>query len=451
LFTLSFLKKLFSASQSLLTSDQTVRQVVTDSRKKAKNSLFVPIIGDTFNGHDFIHQAIEHGAIAALWDETIPVPNDVPESFVFFFVKDTTNGLQQLAKEYRDKVNPIVVGITGSNGKTTTKDLVKAVVQTTKKTHATEGNFNNHIGLPLTILQMKKDTEVLVLEMGMNHFGEIDVLTKIAQPNYAIITNIGESHIEHLGSRSGISRAKLEIKNGLQSDGYLLVDGDEALLHHLREEKYVITCGFNQINDVRINKVYLHAQTTTFEVNGQKYTIPLLGKHHAKNAAFAVEVASFLQIDHKKVQQGFDSFTHSNMRFEWLEGKNNVSIINDAYNASPTSMKAAIEVVKQIEGYSHKGLVLGDILELGKQSKSFHRSIAETIGGPISFVFTFGEHAKTISDDVQKANETITCKHFATKQQLIEALQNYLHEDTLLLFKASRGMKLEDVIHEIIQ
>src|SRR5699024_9929022 len=284
----------------------------------------------------------------------------VPESFVFFFVKDTTNGLQQLAKEYRDKVNPIVVGITGSNGKTTTKDLVKAVVQTTKKTHATEGNFNNHIGLPLTILQMKKDTEVLVLEMGMNHFGEIDVLTKIAQPNYAIITNIGESHIEHLGSRSGISRAKLEIKNGLQSDGYLLVDGDEALLHHLREEKYVITCGFNQINDVRINKVYLHAQTTTFEVNGQKYTIPLLGKHHAKNAAFAVEVASFLQIDHKKVQQGFDSFTHSNMRFEWLEGKNNVSIINDAYNASPTSMKAAIEVVKQIEGYSHKGLVLGD-------------------------------------------------------------------------------------------
>src|SRR5699024_1235287 len=186
-----------------------IETVVTDSRLKVKQSLFVPLIGDQFDGHQFVEGALNNGAVAILWQEDRELPPSVPKQVPVFFVKNTLDALQQLASLYRNKVDPIVVGITGSNGKTTTKDIVSSVVKTTYKTHFTQGNLNNHIGLPLTILGMPNDAEVLILEMGMNHFNEIDLLSKIARPDYAIITNIGESHIEHLGSREGITKAKL--------------------------------------------------------------------------------------------------------------------------------------------------------------------------------------------------------------------------------------------------
>src|SRR5690625_1426720 len=264
---------------------------MSDSREQKENALFIPIIGETFNGHDFIDQAIDNGAVCAIWDRTVEIPRHTPASFVFFMVKDTTEALQQLAKSYRKQVNPIVIGITGSNGKTTTKDLVNAVLQQKRKTHATKGNYNNHIGLPLTILQMDPDTEIAVLEMGMNDFGEIDLLTNIALPNYAIITNIGESHIEYLGSREGIAKAKLEIQNGLQRDGKLLLDGDEILLQSLVDEKNIVTCGFSKENTVSITDVQLKRQETVFKIDEKQYTVPLLGRHHAKNASFAVAIA----------------------------------------------------------------------------------------------------------------------------------------------------------------
>ena len=452
MFTLQFLQTIFPTYEGKLSNKQIqINEVTTDSRKKTTNSLFIPIIGDTFDGHDFIHQAIAQGAVAALWNRKVTIPDDIPETFIFFFVDDTVQALQAVAKAYLKKIDPIVIGITGSNGKTTTKDLIKAVLATKRKTHATKGNFNNHIGLPLTILQMETDTEIAVLEMGMNDFHEIESLTNIAQPDYAIITNIGESHIEHLGSREGIAKAKLEIRSGIQADGLLFIDGDEKLFDHLSKEPYVRTCGFQLANDAIITNIHLHEQKTTFKLNKEKYTIPLLGKHHAKNATFAILIAKELGYQYDEIQTGLMQLEHSQMRFEWILGKNNVSIINDAYNASPTSMRAAINVVKQIQGYKRKVVVLGDILELGSYSKSFHYSIAEEIDLPIQVVFTYGDHAEEIAKYVQKNKQAIHCEHFTSKEQVIESLNCYLEEETLLLFKASRGMKLEEIIEEIME
>ena len=204
-----------------------INGVTTDSRLVEVGNLFFPLVGDTFNGHEFVDKAIELGAAAVIWKEKEPNP---PQQVPVIFVKDTLVALQDLAEAYLKQLNPKVVGITGSNGKTTTKDMVAAVLETTYKVHKTKGNFNNHIGLPLTILSMEENTEIAVLEMGMSGKGEIELLSKIAKPDVAVITNIGEAHLMDLGSREEIASAKLEIVKGLKENGRLIYHGDEPLL-----------------------------------------------------------------------------------------------------------------------------------------------------------------------------------------------------------------------------
>lgn len=447
--TFETLHQIFPNYKGEIQKEITINEIMTDSRTSHECALFVPIVGDNFNGHDFIQGAVKNGAIAALWDKTIDIPDNVPASFLFFLVDDTVKGLQQLAKAYREKINPTVIGITGSNGKTTTKDLLYAVLKEKYRTHATAGNFNNHIGLPLTILQMPATTEMLILEMGMNHFLEIDVLTKIAEPDYAVITNIGESHIEHLGSRAGIAKAKLEITNGLHKEGLLIIDGDELLLQRLRKEPHVITCGFGDSNNVQVTDVELRNNETTFEIERSNYSIPLLGTHHAKNASYVVTIAKKLGMKTEEIMHGLQSLRQSDMRFEWITGKNGVTLINDAYNASATSMKAAIEVVKQLDDFTRKIVVLGDILELGTYAVEMHQAVAEAIDTPIDYVFTYGTHAKTITDTVAKKKSTIKVKHVDTKEELIHLLEKYVTMDTVILFKASRGMAFEQLVDSL--
>ncbi|AXI08995.1 UDP-N-acetylmuramoyl-tripeptide--D-alanyl-D-alanine ligase [Oceanobacillus zhaokaii] len=451
LFTTNWLSEIFTNFSGDVKKPIEIDTVNTDSRVQIGNSLFVPIVGDNFDGHEYVNQAVENGAIALLWERKKSVPASIPTEFPVFYVEDTIAGLQQLATNYRDVINPIVVGITGSNGKTTTKDLVAAMVKSTYRTHYTDGNFNNHIGLPLTILSMERDTEVLVLEMGMSGFGEIDLLSKIAKPDYAIITNIGESHIEFLGSREGIANAKLEIINGLKKDGVLIIDGDEPLLNQLNNYPNTIACGFNIENDIVIRNVNISLEATSFTLSdGTYYDVPLLGKHHAKNATYAIILGEQLGIDIHKRKTALLGLKQTSMRFELMKGRHGVSIINDAYNASPTSMKAAIEVVKQMEGFTSKVLVLGDVLELGDHSEQMHQSIAEVIQSPITAVFTFGNHSKLISTAVMEKNETIACKHFTEKAAILQALEPYLEKEAVLLFKASRGLQFETIIKEIL-
>lgn len=450
-FSITDLNNIFGVDNVNTTNDIQIENVMTDSRKKVSNGLFIPIIGERFDGHDFIDQAIAHGAIAALWDKTVPVPTSIPNSFILYFVNDTTDALQKLALHYRNFVNPTVIGITGSNGKTTTKDIVASLLQKTYTTHYTKGNFNNHIGLPLTILEMDPNTDMLVVEMGMNAFNEISLLSQIARPDYAIITNIGESHIENLGSREGIAKAKLEITEGLSNQGVLIIDGDEPLLANYLNAPKLISCGFLEGNTYRLTSVTMNEFTTTFELNHHDvYDIPLLGEHHAQNATLAIALAKELGIPHEQIKEGLLEMDHSSMRFERIKARNNVTIINDAYNASATSMKAAIKVMKQLDGFKQKVLVLGDILELGEHSEQLHRSVADEITLPINIVCSFGKDAKVITDVVHENTTSVKAKHFQRKEDLLIELEKYLQENTVILFKASRRMAFEQLIEQLI-
>lgn len=450
LFTTRWLSTIFTKCQGGAQAAISVEEVTTDSRSKLAKTLFIPLIGKNFDGHAYVEQAIDNGAVAVLWDESKDLPRFLPADFPVFFVKDTLEGLQKLSIHYRNKINPIVIGITGSNGKTTTKDMVASIVKTTYKTHFTQGNFNNHIGLPLIILGMARDTKVLVLEMGMSNFKEIDQLSKIARPNYAIITNIGESHLEYLRSREGIARAKLEIRNGMKEDSHLIIDGDEKLLECIHKQKNVITCGFDVNNTIVIDGLEIMHDGTIFTLSNQlTYKIPLLGKHHAQNATYAIILGEQLGIPYELINKGLLSLQLTSMRFELIKGKNDVSIINDAYNASPTSMKAAINVVKQMKGFKERVLVLGDIFELGERSKELHQSVADVISPPITAVFTYGDQINAISPIVSQRNPSIICHHFNSKEELLNKLQSYLKKDSLLVFKASRGMQFELFIEKI--
>ncbi|MFC3040242.1 UDP-N-acetylmuramoyl-tripeptide--D-alanyl-D-alanine ligase [Virgibacillus xinjiangensis] len=449
-FTIEWISHIFEKFDGEV-KNVKINEIMTDSRKVTKDALFVPIKGENFDAHDFLMQAVENGAAATLWNRKKNLPEDLPAGFPVFYVEDTTVALQTLAQTYREEVDPVVIGVTGSNGKTTTKDLIASVMKTSYRTHYTDGNYNNHIGLPLTILSMPSDTEALVLEMGMSAFGEIDLLSRLSKPDYAVITNIGESHIEYLGSRAGIARAKLEITSGLNEEGLLLIDGDEELLNDANRRKGTIACGFGRDNDEVISNVDIGTQYTTFKLGDMEYKVPLLGKHHALNAAFAVILGRELGIPIEKRKKGLSSLNRTGMRFEMLQGKKGAYIINDAYNASPTSMKAAIEVVKQLQGYQERVLVLGDVLELGEDSAEYHRSVAEVIEEPITAVLTFGNEAEYIAEAVKQQHSDIFCQHYSDRKKLSEDLPSYLQKDALLLFKASRGLKFETFIESLIQ
>ncbi|TQS75653.1 UDP-N-acetylmuramoyl-tripeptide--D-alanyl-D-alanine ligase [Ornithinibacillus gellani] len=450
LFTIEWLAGIFPDCQGLNQPKQYIDEVITDSRKQRKNTLFIPIVGERFDGHQFIEQAYQNGAAAVLWEKDKILPDSLPSDFPVFFVDDTTIALQQLAKAYRKQIKPTVIGITGSNGKTSTKDIVSAVLRSSYRTHATVGNLNNHIGMPLTILSMARDTEMLVLEMGMSNFGEIELLSRIAEPDYAIITNIGESHIEFLGSREGILQAKLEIRKGMNEEGILIFDGDEALLKEARAVGHTIAVGFSQSNDYMIQQTELTGNQTTFDLsNGHTYTIPLLGRHHAKNTSYAIALAEQLNIGQQAIKAALDNLQLTSMRFEISKAKNGATMINDAYNASPTSMKAAIDIVKQMAGYDKKVLVLGDIFELGTYSEVLHQRVAEVIEAPITAVYTYGQAAVAISKQAALEHPKLDIQHFTSKDALIQQLNDCAGADTLILFKASRGMAFETLVQAV--
>lgn len=450
LFSFDELKASFTNYKGI-EQGEGVWSVSTDSREKKPNSLFIPIVGERFNGHDFLEDAIAQGAVATLWDRRYKVPVELQEKCLFFYVDDTLTALHRLAKDYRNRVNPIVIGITGSNGKTTTKDFVASALKATYRTHKTAGNFNNEIGLPLTILSMPRDTEVLVLEMGMSNFGEINRLSQIARPDYAIITNIGESHIEFLGSRDGIAKAKLEIVNGMGPEGRLLIDGDEELLRSHSFPQDIIALSFQKEGQGirKISNAQVSLEETRFVYGERSYTIPLTGAHHAKNAAYAIEVARLLRVDEEEIRQGLKDSETTGMRFEQLRSPSGAVIINDAYNASVTSMIGAIQIIKQIEGFDRRILVLGDVLELGKYSKDFHRQIGKAIDTPIDYLFTYGEQARQILEGLSKAS-SIHSEHFTNRDALVERLAPLMEEGTIALFKASRGMAFETLIEALV-
>jgi UDP-N-acetylmuramoyl-tripeptide--D-alanyl-D-alanine ligase len=429
--------------------------VSTDTRKIQPGQLFVPLSGDRFDGHDYIHTAREAGASAALWDRSRPIPDvDIP----LIIVDNTLDALQSLSVSYLKLLQPKVVAVTGSNGKTTTKDFISSVLKTRYRVHKTEGNYNNHIGLPLTILSATVGTEVLVLEMGMSGSGEISLLSGIGQPDVAIITNVGESHLLHLGSRRNIARAKLEITDGLKPGGTLVYYGDEPLLSEelavmgLTKEISIVTFGENASNDWVAGDIRVTAEATKFTAKGSvdaeaSLELPVPGRHNAVNALAAIAVGRLMGLTFEEIGAGLRSAKMTGMRIERSLAKNGAAILNDAYNASPTSVKAAINLVAELTGYRRKWIVLGDMLELGPDEVGHHGAIGSYLNeSKADHVLAYGPLSEQTYREALPGFPTGRVLHFKDKGVLSDYLIQHLGSEDLVLVKASRGMRLEDIV-----
>ncbi|GAA0322099.1 UDP-N-acetylmuramoyl-tripeptide--D-alanyl-D-alanine ligase [Bacillus carboniphilus] len=430
---------------------ENVHGVSIDTRSIQKGQLFIPLPGPNSDGHQFVRQAYEKGAAAAFWKRDMPNP---PEDIPLLIVEDPLQAMQDLAQSYRHQTGVKVVGVTGSNGKTSTKDMIAQILSGTYSVQKTIGNFNSQQGLPLTLLALEEETEIIVLEMGMSAKGQIEKLSNIANPDIAVITNIGESHLQDLGSREGIAEAKFEIIKGLNPDGLFIYDGDEPLLQALVNQQNFLfeTLSFGKSDTCNLYPVsiQLKGSGTEFVVQAFPTTtmyLPVLGLHNVKNALAAIAVARFLGISVESIKEQLRHLNLTSMRMETHEGLNGSLIINDAYNASPTSMKAAIELVHSLDQYSNKVLVVGDMLELGPKEEDFHKEIGHYIADKhIQHVLTFGPLARNIADGIKDKNQTIEVKEFIDKQELKMAASSLLDGNTVLLIKASRGMKLEELL-----
>nr|WP_263315097.1 UDP-N-acetylmuramoyl-tripeptide--D-alanyl-D-alanine ligase [Mammaliicoccus sp. Marseille-Q6498] len=424
--------------------DYMVQGTCIDSRKLEKSNLFIPFKGEHVDGHRFVEQTLANGAGASFWQKDIPNPPKGP----LIFVEDTLQALQSLAKAYLKYVNPKIVAVTGSNGKTTTKDMVECVLRQSYKVKKTQGNYNNEIGCPLTILDLEDDTEVSILEMGMSGFGEIRELTLLAEPDVAIVTNIGESHMQDLGSREGIAKAKFEITEGLNSDGLFIYDGDEPLLKPLVEsfDYASISVGLNEGNKVVIHTNQTSDNGINFQLNNEQavFHLNILGEHNVKNATYAIQVAKHFGVTDDVIQNALGELLITDMRMQQIPTKQYGLFINDAYNASPTSMKAAIDTLDKME-QTDKTLILADVLELGDMSKEMHEQVGAYLEGKnIQTLLTYGNEAAHISKNAKSfIDNTI---HFDSKDDIVSYLKNHLDSNSVTLFKGSRGMSLETII-----
>jgi UDP-N-acetylmuramoyl-tripeptide--D-alanyl-D-alanine ligase len=430
-----------------------IEGVSTDSRSIKKGQLFVPLVGENFNGHDFIEQAIEKGAAATLWSQNEPVPS---EDFPFILVEDTLEALQSLAKEYRNQLDIKVIGITGSNGKTSTKDILASLLNTKYKTQKTLGNQNNHIGTPLTILSLDEDTEMAVIEMGTDNFGQISLLTSIAKPDVAIITNIGEAHLEGLKTKENIAKAKFEILEGLNPEGLFLYCGDDPILNKTAEKinitQKISTYGTGEANDYRCELNMVDDNGISFRLKSpyeQDYFLPMLGSHNMLNATGAIVVARYFDVPVDSIQEGLYHVEKTGMRNELVFAEG-FTILNDSYKSNPSSLLAALDTLYTMKQYKQKIVVLGDMLGLGEQEIKMHEDIGLKIDPKeIEYVFTIGPLAAYIAKTAElnfEKNKVICCKN---KTQLIEKLKKVIKPKSIILVKASRPLELEEVVEKL--
>lgn len=421
--------------------------ISTDSRKTMPEEIFIALRGEKFDGHDYIQD---------LWGKCAAVITEEPApGFDGVLVSDTLKALGALSAYWKKKVAPrITVGVTGSVGKTTTKDLIASVLKEKFKTHCTEGNFNNHIGVPVTLIRIEKGTEAVVCEMGMSARGEIEYLTGLVRPNLAVITNIGTSHMEILGSREGILEAKLEILAGMEPGSTIILDGDEPLLRSERVQKRlaeyrVIYVGFDSGNDVYPLDIYKGADHLAFDVIAKnrefRVKVPALGDHFIKNTLFAAAVGISCGVTDESIQSGVLAYSPTGLR-QKIYKKNDVRVIADCYNASPESMEASLKVLSGSDG--RKIAVLGDMLELGHLAQAAHEKVGEiAFACGVDKLYTYGKVSYHIMQGAIKAGmpkEKVV--NSIDSNQVATLLKQELAAGDTVLFKASRRMKLEEII-----
>ena len=434
---------------TLIGGDETViKGISTNSREIKEGELFIPLVGDKFDGHEFIRAAFELGASAALTSKET-------ELFIgktIIRVKDTKKALGAIAAYYKEKHNVPTIAVTGSVGKTTTKDMVYSVISQKYNTLKTEANFNNDIGLPLTIFHLEKEHEAAVLEMGMNHFGEIDYLASIGKPDAAIITNIGESHIENLGSREGIFKAKMEITNRFGKDNTLIVNGDNDFLRTVKGEYKVVRYGLDSSNDVHAKNIVnkgLGGISFTAVVNGTEYVAELAvpGEHNVYNALAAICAGIEFKIPMDDILRGIKTFEPTAQRLA-VENYKGITIINDCYNASPDSIKAALKVLAATDA-KRRVAVLGDILEMGEHAPSAHYGLAKYVkDAGVDVLVTAGENMKNLARGAKEQGVS-EIHAFDKTLEACNFVKDALKEGDAVLIKASHGMRFEEVYNAI--
>lgn len=433
-----------------------VSSVSYDTRKLQAGALFVPLIGQN-DGHQFVLAAQANGAVATLWQKDHEVPADL--TIPVIKVDNTLTALQQLAHDYLLKINPKVVAITGSNGKTTTKDMVAAILGSEFNVHKTHANFNNQIGVPETILTMEANTEILVVEMGMDHFGELDLLSKLTQPDVAVITMIGEAHIEFFKTRDKIADAKMEITHGLKEDGTLVFNGDEPLLLE-RTQTLVQNCvkfGRHEANALQATNIVSDQHQTSFRVtkwDDINFTIPMLGAYNVNNALAALAVGELFHIDAEKMQQALAAFHVTKNRTQWLETKNGMRVLSDVYNSNPTAVKNVLAAFSAVPSTGRRIVVLGDMLELGEASVAMHEQIAADLDPTlIDSVYLCGAMMQHLATKLTAKFAPQKIHHYQKddKDKLIADLIAATSADDVVLLKASHGIHLEVVVDALLK
>ena len=431
----------------------TITSVSFDSRSLEQGALFVPLIASN-DGHEFVEAAKQNGACAALWQKD---HENRPQGIPLLIVDDTLEALQKIGKYYLQKINPKVVAITGSNGKTTTKDMIAAVLSTQFNVAKTRDNFNNHIGVPMTVLSMEPNTEILVVEIGMDHFGELDHLVRLVDPDVAVITMIGEAHIEFFKTRDRIADAKMEITHALKEDGVLVYNGDEPLLIE-RAEKLDFetkTFGTGANVDLQAQNIVSDAEKTSFRVKQWpelNFTIPMIGAYNVKNALAALCVGSEFQIDPRSMVKALEHFDLTKNRTEWVKASNGAAVLSDVYNSNPTACAEVLTSFQNAETTGRRYAVLGDMLELGEQGPKMHAGLADKIDPKkVDEVFLCGPLMKNLAEALTDKFDQGKIHHYATseKEQLVSDLKERLRSEDMVMLKGSHGIHLEDVLAEL--
>ncbi|NBI68003.1 UDP-N-acetylmuramoyl-tripeptide--D-alanyl-D-alanine ligase [Pseudoflavonifractor sp. 60] len=431
-----------------------ISRVDTDSRSICPGSLFIPLAGERFDGHAYLNAALESGAAGCLTSQERD--RYLPGKF-YVKVDDTLKALRDLAAWYKGRFNIPFIAVTGSVGKTTAKDMLAAVLGVKYKVLKTEGNFNNAVGLPLTLLHLSGEDQAAVIEMGMDGPGQIDYLADIVKPDVGIITNIGDAHIERLGSRENIFKAKCELIPHIKQGGLLVLNGDDSLLTALRGHTPVpaVFCGQTEGCDYRAQPTggdglsHIHCRLTTPNMD-QEVKIPALGDHMIYPALIAAAVGERFGLTADEIELGLGQFVPTRMRMNVLRRGEGITILDDTYNANPQSMRAAISVLADSQG-SFKAAILGDMLELGPFAPALHSGVGECLGNlGIDCLLAVGKLAEHIAQGAQDSGVPQVL-HCQSREEAKVLLPQIIRPDSTILLKGSRGMKLEELTASLLE
>lgn len=447
------LQEIVKATKGALLKEADVKEikaVSTDTRKIEEGTMFIALKGENFNGNNYVLDAFNKGAKIAIVDEVKCDLNQLKEDVALIKVQNTGRALMDLAKFYREKLGLKVVGITGSAGKTSTKDLVAAVLSDKYKVFKTKGNFNNEIGLPLMILELDSTYDVAILEMGMRGLGQIKELAEIASPDLGIITNIGISHIEILKTRENILKAKMEIATFFDKNNTLVVCGNDDFLGALPEAEYkIVKTGVGENFEIGAKNIALEELSSKFTVyDGEKeeeFSLDMPGEHNISNLMLGIAIAKELGVSFEEMKRGLKNIEATSMRLELIK-KDGFSILNDCYNSSPVAVKSAIDVMKNIEG-KRRIAVLGTMRELGHKSEEAHEEIGKYAKeNGIEKVLCFGDFSENIKEGYGEGGTV-----YKNKEQLINDLLNIVCEGDIILVKASRSLKFEEITKALLE